>query len=90
MIDGYDKKDLVKHLALYSSEVNDWQKNYNHTKPEHNSSPHRTRTRNKKHIWSIHSNAIVVFFDPEVHRAWHMLILSPIRYRYFSPNIRTN
>ena len=25
--------------------------------------------------------SIVVFFDPEVQRAWHMLILSPICYR---------
>ena len=30
------------------------------------------------------------FFDPEVQRAWHMLIWSPICYRQFSPNIRTN
>ena len=28
------------------------------------------------------------FFDPEVQRAWHMLILSPMCYRYFSPNLQ--
>ena len=28
------------------------------------------------------------FFYPTVQRAWHMLILSPICYRKFSPNIR--
>ena len=33
---------------------------------------------------------IVVLSDPEVQRAWHMLILSPICYRLFSPDIRTN
>ena len=30
---------------------------------------------------TVVGHGIVVFFDPEVQRAWHMLILSPICYR---------
>ena len=33
---------------------------------------------------------VLSFFVPEVQRAWHMLILSPICYWQFSPDIRTN
>ena len=35
----------------------------------------------KEELISAFKCSIVVFFDPEVQRAWHMLISSPICYR---------